>query len=317
MSSVNTELLSRIAETIYWTGRYMERADDTARLADVYIHQMLGETGKDSDAACRSLFGILGVPVEQETELDIDDVLFRLVFDTASPSAIAGSVLGARAGARGIREVISSEMWECLNVTAQALPGQKRAAERLGPHVYLRYVRERAALFFGLADSTMSRDDAWRFLVLGRSLERADMTARLLLARMAAPDELDWPVLLRACGAHESFIRTHGWAAEPSSVAEFLLLDRLFPRSVVFALSTAEDCLAALNPGASRAGVDDPARRPVGRLRNRLEYADPKQLTAQLPELLSTLQETCVRAGDAIARRYFQYQTPVAWERDG
>jgi uncharacterized alpha-E superfamily protein len=317
VSSVNTELLSRIAETIYWTGRYMERADDTARLADVYIHQMLGETGKDSDAACRSLFGILGVPVEGDGELDIDDVLFRLVFDTQSPSAIAGSVLGARAGARGIREVISSEMWECLNVTAQALPGQKRAAERLGPHVYLRYVRERAALFFGLSDSTMSRDDAWRFLVLGRSLERADMTARLLLARMAAPDELDWPVLLRACGAHESFIRTHGWAAEPSSVAEFLLLDRLFPRSVVFALSTAEEALAALNPGASRAGVDDPARRPVGRLRNRLEYADPKQLTAQLPELLSTLQETCVRAGDAIARRYFQYQTPVAWERDG
>jgi uncharacterized alpha-E superfamily protein len=317
VNAVNTELLSRIAETIYWTGRYMERADDTARLADVYIHQMLGETGKDSDAACRSLFGILGVPVEGDAELDIDDVLFRLVFDTQSPSAIAGSVLGARAGARGIREVISSEMWECLNVTAQALPGQKRAAERLGPHVYLRYVRERAALFFGLADSTMSRDDAWRFLVLGRSLERADMTARLLLARMAAPDELDWPVLLRACGAHESFIRTHGWAAEPSSVAEFLLLDRLFPRSVVFALSTAEECLAALNPGAVRAGVDDPARRPVGRLRNRLEYADPKQLTAQLPELISTLQATCVEASEAIAKRYFQYEAPVTWERGG
>jgi uncharacterized alpha-E superfamily protein len=124
-------------------------------------------------------------------------------------------------------------------------------------------------------------------------------------------------VLLRACGAHESFIRTHGWAAEPSRVAEFMLLDRLFPRSVVHALATAEECLAALNPGPTRAGVDDPARRPVGRLRNRLEYTDPKQLTAQLPELLSILQETCVQASDAIAKRYFQYQTPVAWERDG
>ena len=100
-------------------------------------------------------------------------------------------------------------------------------------------------------------------------------------------------------------------------MAEFLLLDRLFPRSVVFALSTAEECLAALNPGAVRAGVDDPARRPVGRLRNRLEYADPKQLTAQLPELISTLQETCVEASEAIAKRYFQYEAPVAWERGG
>ncbi len=233
---MNAELLSRIAETIYWTGRYVERADDTARLIDVYIHRMLGETGADSDAACRALFGILGVPVEPDAELDVDVVLFRLVFETQSSSAIAGSMLGARAGARGIREVISSEMWECLNVTAHGLAGQKRAAERLGPHVYLRYIRERSALFFGLADSTMSHDDAWRFLVLGRSLERADMTARLLLARMSAPDDLEWPVLLRACGAHESFIRTHGWAAEPDRVAEFLLLDRLFPRSVVHAL---------------------------------------------------------------------------------
>jgi uncharacterized alpha-E superfamily protein len=315
---VNSELLSRIAETLYWTGRYVERADDTARLIDVYVHRMLGENGADSDAACRALFGILGVPVEDPDEqLDVDTVLFRLVFEAQTQSAIAGSMLGARAGARGIREVISSEMWECLNVTAHGLSGQKRAAERLGPHVYLRYIRERAALFFGLADSTMSHDDAWRFLVLGRSLERADMTARLLLARMSAPDELGWTVLLRACGAHESFIRTHGWAAESDRVAEFLLLDRLFPRSVVFALSAAEECLAALNPGAVRAGVDDPARRPVGRLRNRLEYADPKQLTAQLPELLSTLQETCVEASEAIARRYFQYEAPVAWERGG
>jgi uncharacterized alpha-E superfamily protein len=314
---VNAELLSRIAETLYWTGRYVERADDTARLIDVYVHRMLGETGADSDTACRALFAILGVPVDADPELDIGMVLFRLVYETQSPSAIAGSMLGARAGARGIREVISSEMWECLNVTAHGLPGQKRAAERLGPHVYLRYIRDRAALFSGLADSTMSHDTAWRFLVLGRSLERADMTARLLLARMTAPDDLGWPVLLRACGAHESFIRTHGWAAEDARAAEFLMLDRLFPRSVVHALGTAEECLAALNPGPVRAGVDDPARRPVGRLRNRLEYADPKQLPAQLPELLSTLQETCVQASEAIAKRYFQYQAPVAWERDG
>jgi uncharacterized alpha-E superfamily protein len=172
-------------------------------------------------------------------------------------------------------------------------------------------------LFFGLADSTMSHDDAGRFLVLGRSLERADMTARLLLARMSAPDDLGWTVLLRACGAHESFIRTHGWAAEPSLVAEFLLLDRLFARSVVHALATAEECLAELSPDSARMGVGDPARRPVGTLRTRLEYADPKQLPAQLPELLTTLQETCMRASEAIATRYFRYEAPVAWERGG
>ena len=78
---MNSELLSRIAETLYWTGRYVERADDTARLIDVYVHRMLGESGAGSDAACRALFGILGVPAGTDTELDIGVVLFRLVYD--------------------------------------------------------------------------------------------------------------------------------------------------------------------------------------------------------------------------------------------
>jgi uncharacterized alpha-E superfamily protein len=317
---VNDELLSRMAETLFWTGRYVERADDTARLVDVYVHRLLGnpgDQGAGSGADCGPLFGILGVKPGPDTEPDVGTALFRLAYDTTSPSAISGSVLAARAGARGIREVISSEMWECLNVAGHGLTGQRRAAERLGPHVFFRFIRERAALFFGLAESTMSHDDAWRFLVLGRSLERADMTARLLLARLPGPQELSWPLLLHACGAYESFIRTHGWAAEPTRVAEFLLLDRLFPRSVLHSLVTAEECLMALNPGPVRMGMDDPARRPVGQLRTRLEYADPAQLPEELPELLAQLQQACVEACDAITRRYFQYEAPVLWERGG
>ena len=174
-----------------------------------------------------------------------------------SPSAIAGAVLAARSGGRSVREVISSEMWECLNVAALGLPRQRIAAERLGPHIYLQFIRERAALSFGLADSTMSHDDAWRFLVLGRSVERVDMTARMLLARLpfTTADDLQWPTLLHACGAYESFIRTRSWTGGSNQVAEFLLLDRQFPRSVVHALVTAEECLAALDPSPA-----EPAR---------------------------------------------------------
>ena len=317
---MTSELLSRMAETLFWTGRYVERADDTARLVDVYAHRLLGDPGVQqagSGADCGPLFGILGVESGLDTEPDVGTALFRLAYDTKSPSAISGAMLAARTGARGIREVISSEMWECLNVAGHGLTGQRRAADRLGPHVFLRFIRERAALFFGLADSTMSHDDAWRFLVLGRSLERADMTASLLLARMPGPPEQSWPLLLRACGAYESFIRTHGGAAEPAVVAEFLLRDRLFPRSVLYSLVTAEDCLAALNPGSVRMGMDDPARRSVGQLRTRLEYADTWQLTDQLAELLGSLQQACVEACEAITGRYFQYEAPVAWERDG
>jgi uncharacterized alpha-E superfamily protein len=165
----------------------------------------------------------------------------------------------------------------------------------------------------------MSHDEAWRFLILGRSLERVDMTARLLLARMSGSrHQLGWLTVLRACGAHESFIRTHGWASEPADVAEFLMLDRLFPRSVLHALSTAEQCLLALDPDdAVRSGMGDPARRPIGQLRTRLEYTDPKQLEADMPELVSSLQAACVQANRAIAKRYFSYSAPVAWAQEG
>ena len=98
---MNSELLSRIAETLYWTGRYVERADDTARLVDVYVHRMLGETGADSDAACRALFGILGVPVEPDDEqLDADTVLFRLVFEATGARARSRARCSARGPAR-------------------------------------------------------------------------------------------------------------------------------------------------------------------------------------------------------------------------
>jgi uncharacterized alpha-E superfamily protein len=315
---VITGLLSRIAETMFWLGRYVERADDTARMADVYVHRTLEEPRAGEDATCRALLGVLGLPAADGVRLDIEGTLFQLAYDQQAPSAIAGAVLAARLGARSVREVISGEMWECLNVTARSLPGRRRAAERLGPHVYLRFVSERAALFFGLADSTMSHDEAWRFLILGQSLERVDMTARLLLARMAAaPSEAGWPMLLRACGAYESFIRTRSWTGDAAQVAEFLILDRLFPRSVLHTLGNAEECLAALDSGPQRAGLADPARRPIGRVRTRLEYADPALLPAQIGEVLADLQQTCLEATEAITERYFSYAQPVAWAQGG
>jgi uncharacterized alpha-E superfamily protein len=315
---VNTGLLARIAETLFWIGRYVERADDTARMVDVYVHRLLEEPQADEEAGCRALVSVLGIGADADAPLDIEATICRLAYEAKSPSAIAGAVLAARSGARSVRDVISSEMWECLNVTGHSLASQRRSAERLGPHVYLRFVRERAALFFGLADSTMSHDHAWRFLVLGRSLERADMTARLLLARM--PDssyEAGWPMLLRACGAYESFIRSNGWAGGPGQATEFLILDRLFPRSVLHALRTAEDCLASLDPEPARAGMADPARRPIGALRTRLEYASTPLPAEQLADLLGSLQQACVQATEAIAERYFGHAETMAWATEG
>jgi len=319
--TARTGLLSRIAETLFWTGRYIERADDTARMVDVYIHRILEEPQADEDAGCSALLAVLGIPPPEAVRLDIGTALDRLAYDQKSPSAIAGAVLAARSGARTVREVISGEMWECLNVTALGLPARRKAAERLGPHVYLQFIRERAALFFGLADSTMSHDDAWRFLVLGQSVERVDMTARMLLARMpAAPSELGWQMLLRACGAYESFARTRIWAGGGSRhVAEFLILDRMFPRSVLHALATAEECLVALDPDP--VSGTDPASDGAGSLarirqmRTRLERASPDALPGQLGDVLSALQQSCLEVSEAITERYFTYAQPAPWEQ--
>jgi uncharacterized alpha-E superfamily protein len=321
MIAARSGLLSRVAETLFWTGRYVERADDTARMVDVYVHRMLEEPSTDEEVGCRALLAVLGIQPPEATRLDIGCTLEQLAYDTQSPSAIAGAVKAARSGARSVRQVISGEMWECLNVAALRLPGQHKAAERLGPHVYLRFIRERAALFFGLADATMSHDDAWRFLRLGQSVERADMTARMLLARMpAGPHDLGWQMLLQACGAYESFLRTGSRVGGAGRVAEFLVLDRMFPRSALHALATAEECLVALDSGPGRDDVGGLGRDDAGglvrirRMRSRLESADPELLPGQLTDVLGALQRACLEANESIAARYFADAESVEWE---
>ncbi|WP_036331773.1 alpha-E domain-containing protein [Microbispora sp. ATCC PTA-5024] len=308
------ELLSRIAETLYWIGRYVERADDIARLLDVALRRALA--GEEDGTAVFAILGHKGAgPQTAET------MVGRLAYDAADPGSISGCVRAARENARGVREIISSETWECLNVTWNELPAMRAGAERLGPHHYLRYVRERSAMFFGLADGTMSRDDGWRFIVLGRSLERADMTSRLLAVYHASvsgppsPASPTWRLLLEACGADESFTRTH--RGDRSKVLEFLLLDRLFPRSVTHALATAEQCLAELAPHHGRAGMADAARAAIGRVRMTLEYADTASLPEELPGLLAALQEAGEAATLAITDRFFQHTAPAGWVRGG
>lgn len=306
-------MLSRIAESLYWVGRYVERAEDTARILDVHVHRSLEDPSVEEDAACRGLLGVMGV-VPSVDPIDTAGMLGVLGFDVVSPTAIAGALVAARENARSARDSISSEMWECLNATYNALPDVIARAAVGSPHGFFSYVKERAAILAGLADSTMSRDDGWRFLVLGRSLERVDMTARLLSASFgdaAGPSE--WVTTLRCCSAHEAFLRTYRRRIEPDLVVEFLLLDRLFPRSCFSALGQAADCLAELQPGSSRAGFEDEARRILGRARTELEFRRVHELVADLPAHLLALQRACAAAGDAVGGRFFRQGAALEW----
>jgi uncharacterized alpha-E superfamily protein len=306
-------VLTRLAESLYWFGRYVERAEYTARLLDVHYHLLLEDPWADEQAACHALLEVMGIQPNESDTCDIDTVTRRLAYDRSYGGSIVGSVAFAWHNARGAREVISSEIWECLNATHLEI-GAQAAASRAQPHKFFTWVKERAAILAGLADSTMSHDDAWRYLIVGRCLERVDMTARLLSSRYDVVwGHGGWITTLRCCSAYEAYLRTYQRAVDATLAAEFLLLDRLFPRSVFWALATAEQCLHEIDPSSTRTGLGDDARRIIGRARTDLEFRPRDDLLGSLPEHLARLQDECSSAGAAIAHRYFRHTRPLEW----
>jgi uncharacterized alpha-E superfamily protein len=306
-------VLSRIAEALFWIGRYVERADDTSRILDTHLQVLLEDSWVDEGVACRSLLSVMGVD-DVPADVDRHDVVNLLVDDMSSPSSIIGSLGAARENSRRARETVSTEMWQVLNTTWTALPSVRSNA--MSVHDFLTWVRERAAMVAGVADATMSHDDCWHFIALGRALERADMTARLLAMR-AIEGGPSWTHLMRSCGAYQAFLRTYRGAAGDENAAEFLLLDRLFPRSVFAALTTAETCLEALEPAAGRVGVAEGARRRLGRVRTGLEYRGAVDLLADLPTEMERIQRACSQASDDVAARFFPRGATTAWVTEG
>lgn len=311
-------MLSRAAEALFWVGRYVERAEDTARLLDVHFHEVLENPAVDEAVSCAVLLTVMGVPQETaEQHQDSQSLLELLGYDDTTSTSIVGALVAARQNARGAREAISAEIWECLNATHNALPDRVDAAREFGPAPFFSFVRERAAIFAGHVENSMSQDASHDVIVLGRSLERVDMTARLLAARMGGGrgDEA-WTSTLRACSAHDAYMRTYQHGVEAARVLEFLLVDRLFPRSVFFALSAGERALARLDPASRRSTLDDDARRALGRARTDLEFMSAEELLDELPRRLHGLQATVSTVSDALTQRLFAGAAPLQWSRE-
>ncbi len=313
-------MLARNAESLYWIGRYVERADDTARILDVTVHQLLEDSSVDPDHTSRVLLRVLGVtpPSSQLNVWSLTD-LVAFTRDLEGGCSIVDSVSAARENARSAREVTSTELWECLNTTYNALPERERASKRLGPHQFFSYIEGRAAMFAGLADSTLSRDDGYRFMLLGRAIERVDMMVRLLLSRVGdSAVSPAWVTLLRSAGAHDTYLRTYRGVLDATRVVEFMLLDRLFPRSVFFSLRLAEHSLDELDQRPhSRVGATAEAQRLLGRARSELEFLRPGILLESLEERLGAIQQTCHELGEALSLQYFHSAPWVAWTDAG
>jgi uncharacterized alpha-E superfamily protein len=308
-------MLSRVAEALFWVGRYVERAEDTARLLDVHFHEVLEDPGVDEARACAVLLAVMGVPGEvAKRHRDSRAVLELLGYDEDSPSSIVGALSAAWQNARSAREALSADVWECLNSTHNSLPTRVAAARDFGPAPFFSYVRDRAANVAGYVEASMSRDTSYDALILGRSLERVDMTARLVAARIGAERASEgWTSTLRACSAHEAYLRTYQQGVEAPRVVEFLLVDRLFPRSVFHALQAGERALARLDPASGRSGLDEPARRAIGRARTDLEFLSAADLLDGLPDRLLGLQQAVSTISEEVTQRLFAGSPPLQW----
>jgi uncharacterized alpha-E superfamily protein len=304
-------MLSRIAESLFWIGRYIERADGTARILDVHLQLLLEDPWIDEDSACRSLLSVMGSIAPETGGLTRADVLQQLAVDRTQPASIAYSLSAARENARRAREIVSTELWECLNTTSARMP-RRLPSDKV--HDFFGWVRERSALAVGVVDSATSRDDAWQFFTLGRSIERADMTARLLATRsLTEASGPSWTTILRSCGAYEAYLRTYRGVPSARNAAEFLLLDRLFPRSIVFAIARAEECIQAVEPRTDRMGVSGNAQRLLGQIRSELEYTPVADVLADLPRYMDSVQRATMETSEAVRERFFPTHAEPSW----
>lgn len=315
-------MLSRVAESIYWMHRYLERAEGLARVVQVNLHLGL-DAGEEQWAPLIQVLGDLAVFSEPHDQADRDEVIAYLAFDPSNPSSILSCLDNARANARAVRDTISSELWEKINHAWMVVKsGAVRGLASSDPFSFFEEVKSESHLVAGVADATMSHGEAWHFGRLGRLLERADMTTRVLdikyfvllpaLTDVGTPlDDVQWSALLRSVSALDMYRRRHG-RISPDSVADFLLLDREFPRSVLFCLVKAEDSLRAIS-GSAAGTFSSPAEQRLGRLRSRLGYARIDDVRGGgLHEFLDATQIEMNRIGDAISTTFFDVPLPAS-----
>jgi len=281
----------------------MERADNVARFIDVNLQLML-DLPSGSPEQWHPLVSISGGDTAFSSRYPManrDNVIKFLTFDEDNPSSIVSCLRAARENARTIRESISPEMWEQVN-TFYLMVNAAAANERLrtSSSSFFSEVKKASQLFHGITDATMLHGEVWHFYSLGRLLERADKTSRLLdvkyfmllpsVADVGTPlDDIQWAAVLRSASALEMYRKRHGHIA-PEQIINFLVLDHEFPRSIHYCLTTANDSLHAIS-GTPIGMYRNTAEQRLGQLRAELAYTDTQQIVERgLHEFLDGFQ---------------------------
>jgi uncharacterized alpha-E superfamily protein len=320
-------MLSRVADSLYWMSRYIERAEHVTRLLDVNLNLMLDESAVSADRRWQRLLQALGGPKDVSWTGDPYLLTKTLSFDTEYDGSILSCIISARENSRHVREQISTEQWHRLNslylrVTRPEMGALAMASSEL-PTEFLQQVMVGVHQFQGVSDSTMSHGEGWQFIQVGRYIERAAATALLLEAYhedlWSHPDRipegneyLEWMGLLRCATAFEAYCKVYTADVTPDRILEFLLLDEEFPHSVRFSIDTLQNALEAIHGegGKSRA---EPLRRLVGRLQSSLSYSSVDEiLNGDVVAYLRGIQFQCRGIHEMIYELYIDYSIQAA-----
>jgi len=315
-------MLSRVADSLFWMSRYIERAENIARMLDVNLDLLL-DLGSVEEREVRDRWqDVLSAMGDEERyasaykEVNAFHVLDFLTFSSLNPHSISSCIRSARENARTVREQISTEMWEQLNrlflsvkdVTTEGIWQE-------GRHRFYQALKEGAQTFHGVTDATMTHGEGWEFIRVGKFLERADKTTRLVDLRhkllQSSPDRLsrptdilEWMAVLKSCSGLEAYRKAFSSSVEPKRIVEFLILHELFPRSVRFSIHQVAEALLNITPVA-HGQFANAAQRTAGRLRADFEFCDPKEIFNHgLHEYLDERQLRFNQLGDEISGVY-------------
>ncbi len=310
-------MLSRVADSIYWLNRYIERADNVARFVDVNLNLMLDLPKRMTQQWDPLVWttGDLDLFKERYGEATSQNVIQFLTFDQKYPNSIISCLKLARENARSVREIISSEMWEQVN----AFYLMVTEAAHNHPHTtlpsFFTQVKLSSHRFAGVMDATMTHNEGWHFGTLGRLQERADKTARILDVKYyyllpsaewvgTSLDQVQWIALLRSASAYEMYRKCQR-RITPNNVAEFLILNREFPRSIYFCLLEVQRSLHQIT-GTPLGTWCNPAERALGRLCGELGYTTIEDvIELGLHEFLDEIQRKVNDFGIKMAETFF------------
>lgn len=312
-------MLSRVANSIYWMNRYMERAENYARFMSVNFNLALdlppNVTQQWEPLLIATADNFLFYKYFEEPTRE--NVIEFLTFDKRNPNSIVSSLSNARENARTVRETISKEMWENLNalfLMVRDMGSQHADWPQNRMQDFLADVRNGTQLFYGVIDATFTRNEAWHFGRVGRFLERADKTSRFLDVKYFTlfPEDEDgstldlmiWSSVLKSVSAYNMYRQQHRQLS-PENIIGFLILDKHFPRAVAHCIRQSELSLYEISCNNAANGHTNPAERAMSKLRAELEFTETEDIAKALHQYLDRFQTRCNEVGAAIYETYF------------